>query len=144
METEADEAAFVKTPRHHMYKRVKIVNMAVWTFLHYTCLGTDRWVSNSWNEWQRAHKGLGLSPSENSAMYRQARVKVVQRKDGPNAWNLWKRAHKGQGLVHWRDQLAIKERISAYVNRKYPRSLRMQGQGGQAQPHQLVAALPKV
>merc|ERR1711978_141299 len=98
MEIVADEAALVKTPRHHMYKGVKIVNMAVWTFLHYTCLGADGWVSNSWNEWQRAHKGLGLSPSEYSAMYRQARVKVVQRKDVLNAWNLWKRAHKGHGL----------------------------------------------
>ena len=43
----------------------------------------DGRVSNPWNQLQRAHKGLGLSPSENSAMYRQARVKVVQRKDGP-------------------------------------------------------------
>ena len=93
------------------------MNTAVPTFLHYTSLGADGCVSNSCNEWQRAHKGLGLSPSENSAMYRQARVKVVQRKDGPqleptctasgesgtgarapNAWNLWQRAHKGQGL----------------------------------------------
>ena len=37
-----------------------------------------------------------MSPSEYSAMYRQATEKVVQRKDGPNAWNLWKSA--GQGL----------------------------------------------
>ena len=119
METVADEAALVKTPQHHMYKRVKIVNMAVWAFLHYTCLGADGWVSNSWNEWQRAHKGLGLSPSEYSAMYRQATVKVVQPKDGPNACG------KGQakGLVHWRHQHAIEERSSIYASRKYPRSL---------------------
>ena len=86
METVADEAALVKTPQHHMYERAKIMNAAG--------LAADGCV----NEWHRAHKGLGLSPSENSAMYRQARVKVVQRKDVLNAWNLWKRAHKGQGL----------------------------------------------
>ena len=75
METVADEAALVKTPQHHMYKRVKIVNAAG--------LAADGCV----NEWHRAHKGLGLSPSEKSAMYRQASVKVVQRKDVLNAWN---------------------------------------------------------
>ena len=83
METVADEAALVKTPQHHMYERVKILNAAG--------LAADGCV----NEWHRAHKGLGLSPSEKSAMYRQASVKVVQRKDVLNAWNLWKRAHKG-------------------------------------------------
>ena len=60
METVADEAALVKTPQHHMYKRVKIVNAAG--------LAADGRV----NEWHRAHKGLGLSPSEKSA--------IIQRK----------------------------------------------------------------
>ena len=102
METVADKAALVKISQHHMYPGVKIVNTAVSIFLkivntavsiflHYTSLGADGCVSNSCNEWQRAHKGLGLSPSKNSSMYRQARVSL-------NAWNLWKRAHKCQGL----------------------------------------------
>ena len=129
METVADEAALVKTPRHHMYKRVKIVNMAVWTFLHYTCLGADGWVSNSWNEWQRAHKGLGLSPSEYSAMYRQARVKVVQRKDVLNAWNLWKRAHKGQGLSALERSACYKRENLSLCESEIPQELANAGAG---------------
>ena len=85
--------------------------------------------SNRWNDWQREHKGLGLSPSEYSAMYRQARVKVVQRKDVLNAWNLWKRAHKGQGLSALERSACYKRENLSLCESEIPQELANAGAG---------------
>ena len=62
-------------------------------------------------------------------MYRQARVKVVQRKDVLNAWNLWKRAHKGQGLSALERSACYKRENLSLCESEIPQELANAGAG---------------
>ena len=62
-------------------------------------------------------------------MYRQARVRVVQRKDVLNAWNLWKRAHKCPGLSASKRSARYKREKLSLCESEVPQELANAGAG---------------